>query len=384
MHNLHEFRLESYFARWEFTARYHMTASDAQSMSLGELLALAKPDERAAWENLSLGYTQSQGDPILRQLIAATYDNLSPDDILCFAGAEEGMWCALHALLRPDDHCLVTVPNYQSMEEVPLSICGKANVSGVILRPENDWSLDLDDVRASLRPNTRVIAVNFPTNPTGAILSPEVFAELLKLCEERNIMLFSDEVYRGIERDPARRLPQAADRSRCGMSLNVLSKAYGFPGLRIGWIACHDRALLERMLRFKHYLSICNSAPSELLGRIILRNRELLLDRTRRLCTENLDSLGRFFDQHADVYQWRAPAGGCVGFVRYAGADGVEEHCRRLVEEAGVLLLPSSIYTSRLGAVPNEYFRVGFGRANIQEGLAAWTKHLARAFQIKL
>lgn len=374
MTTLPDFRLETHFSRWEFNARHHMTASDSQTTSMSDLLALADAEDRAAWEGVTLGYTETYGAPALRAAIAATYDGLSAADILCFAGAEEGLYCAMLALLGPDDHAIVTVPNYQSMETLPVTIAGA--VTGVPLRPENHWRLDIADVRAALRPNTKLICVNFPNNPTGAIADQETFRALVALCAERGIHLFSDEVYRGLERDPALRLPQAAELFERGISLNVMSKAYGLPGLRIGWIACRDHQFLERMEKMKHYLSICNSRPSEVLATIALKARAVILDRNRALVAANLEKLGAFFAEFADLYEWQAPDGGCVGFARYLGADGVETHCRRLVEESGVLLLPSSLFVSDLLPVARDRFRVGFGRKDIEIGLEAWRRHL--------
>jgi len=373
---LPDFRLETHFSRWEFKARHHMTASDAETMTMSDLLALAGTEDREAWDRVSLGYTETWGAPALRETIASTYDNtLSGADILTFAGAEEGLYCAMLALLGPGDHAIVTVPNYQSMETLPVTITG--NVTGIALRPENRWQLDLDDVRAALRPETRLIAVNFPNNPTGVIADQDVFRGLVDLCVERGIHLFSDEVYRGLEIDGAKRLPQAADLFDKGVSLNVMSKAYGLPGLRIGWIASRDHALLARMEKMKHYLSICNARPSEVLAGIALKARETIFARNRALCAENLAKLGAFFADYPHLYEWAAPDGGCVAFPRYLGRDGVEEHCRRLVEEKGVLLLPSSLYVSDLLPVPVDRFRVGFGRRNIDAGLAAWRTFLA-------
>jgi aspartate/methionine/tyrosine aminotransferase len=367
--------LESYFSLWEFKAQHHMTASDAQSMSLSDLLSLAEPEEREAWDKLTLGYIETWGTPALRSVVAATYaGGLTSEDILCFAGAEEGLYCVMLALLGPDDHAIVTVPNYQSMETVPVSICG--SVSGVPLRAENNWALDLDDVRAAFRPTTRLVAVNFPNNPTGAVADKETFDGLVALCAERGIYLFSDEVYRGLERDPARQLPQAAEVYDKGVSLNVMSKAYGLPGLRIGWVASRDHALLARMESMKHYLSICNSAPSEVLARIALKARDGILRKNRELCINNLAQLGRFFDEHSDLYKWCDPDGGCVGLARYKGRDGVEAHCRNLLQKAGVLLLPSPLFHSDLSQVPMDRFRVGFGRKDITIGLNAWRNHL--------
>lgn len=376
MSRLPDFRLETYFSTWEFKARHHMTASDAQTLSLRELLSLAGEAERETWEQLSLGYSETWGMPALREAIAATYEERDAADILTFAGAEEGIYCALHALLDKNDHAIVSVPNYQSMETLALDRAGA--VTGIALHASNDWQPDIAEIRAALRPNTRVIAINFPNNPTGAVIRPELYDELIALCMQRDIYLFHDEVYRGLERDPARRLPQAADRYAKALSLNVMSKAYGLPGLRIGWIACRDHELLQRMERHKHYLSICNSRPAEVLATIALKAREPILHRNRELCRSNLAKLGDFFAAHADRYEWHEPAGGCVGFARYLGADGVEEHCRRLVEEAGVLLLPSSLFVSELLPVPTDRFRVGFGRFGIEEGLGAWGEFLAR------
>ncbi|HJU39525.1 MAG TPA: aminotransferase class I/II-fold pyridoxal phosphate-dependent enzyme [Tahibacter sp.] len=373
MTTLPDFRLETHFSRWEFTAKYNMAASDAQAPPLAELLALAGDAARERWNALSLGYTETWGLPALREAIARTYDGLGPQHVLCFAGAEEGLYCAMLALLGADDHAIVTVPNYQSMETVPASICA---VSGWRLRAENGWQPDLDELRALIRPNTKLVAVNFPNNPTGAIADEKTFRALAALCDERGIHLFSDEVYRGLERDAAHRLPQAADLSARGVSLNVMSKAYGLPGLRIGWIATRDRALLERMERMKHYLSICNAGPSEVLALIALEAGETLLARNLDLCRKNLRALGDFFAGRPDLYEWQAPRGGCVGFARYLGADGVEAHCRRLVEEAGVLLLPASLFASPLADVPRDRFRVGYGRAGIAAGLAAWRAFL--------
>jgi aspartate/methionine/tyrosine aminotransferase len=372
---LPDFRLETHFSRWEFKARHHMTASDAETMTMSDLLALAGPEDREVWERVSLGYTETWGAPALRETIATTYDTLSGADILTFAGAEEGLYCAMLASLSPGDHAIVTVPNYQSMETMPVTITG--NVTGVALRPENRWQLDLDEVRAALRPETKLIAVNFPNNPTGTIADQDIFRGLAELCAERGIHLFSDEVYRGLEIDGAKRLPQAADLFDKGISLNVMSKAYGLPGLRIGWIACRDHALLSRMEKMKHYLSICNARPSEVLAGIAIKARETIFARNRALCAENMAKLDAFFADFSHLYDWVAPDGGCVAFPRYLGIDGVEEHCRRLVEEKGVLLLPSSLYVSDLLPVPADRFRVGVGRRNIDAGLEAWREFLS-------
>ena len=340
-----------------------------------ELLSLASDDERDAFEDLLLSYHPTRGDHELREEIARTYRNLSAEDILCFAGAQEAIFWTFIELLGPDDHAIITVPNYQSMEEIPRST--GASLSGLSLGTEPPWGLDLDEVVSLLKPNTKVIAVNFPNNPTGFIPRPEVFSELTQLCAERDIHLFSDEVFRGLELDGARRLPQAAETSETAISLNVMSKSYGLPGLRIGWIATRDRVLLDRLERRKHYTSICNAGPSEALATIALKHGRSIQERNRSIIKANTARFDEFFSRWADVFDWYLPDGGCVSFPRYLEVD-VEAFCRGLVDEVGVILLPAGVFASALADVPTDRFRIGIGRKDPQPALAAFDDYLKR------
>ena len=375
---MRDFALETYFSKWEFRAKHHMTASDIQSVSVGELLSLAglPPD---ALSDLHLGYTETWGAPDLREAIAATYDALTPDNILCFAGAEEGVYAAMRVLLDKDDHAIVVVPNYQAAETIPLDICA---VSGVALDEANHWHLNVDDIRKAIRPNTKLVSVCFPNNPTGYIIPQKDYDALIALCREHGLYLFSDEVYRGVELDESKRIAQVADVYEKGMSLNVMSKAYGLPGLRIGWIASQDKTVLQELERYKHYLSICNSAPSERLAVIALGVRDKLLETNRARLRANVAKLDAFFADYDDLFEWTHPDGSCIGYPRFIGRGGVEAFCKALVEEEGVLLLPSSIYRSELMDTPTDRFRIGFGRANIDEGLNAFRRFLKRKHNV--
>lgn len=375
MTTLPDFRLETHFAKWEFKARHHMTASDAESMSLPELLAMASPEDRDGFEQMWLGYTETYGAPDLRAAIAATYAGRSADNVLCFAGASEGIFAANNVLLDKDSHAIVVTPNYQSHESLPLAIC---EATGVPLDPDDNWSLDIDRVRDAIRPNTRLLTINFPHNPTGAILPHDRYEALIELCRHHGIWILHDEIFNGLGPSDAEHLPFIADVYERGLSLGVMSKSYGLPGLRVGWIACQDRDVLSKMERMKHYLSICNSGPSERLALIALKNRAKILARSCAIVDENLPKWDAFFARHPDLFEWQRPDGACMGFPRYLGADGVEEFARKLVEEAGVLLLPSTIYRSDLGPTPTDRFRLGFGRRGLDAGLAAMEAHLAR------
>ena len=372
---LPEFKLETHFAKWEFKARYHMTASDAESISVRDLLALATPEEREEFEGMWLGYTETFGAADLRETIATTYDKRTAADVLCFAGASEGIFAANSVILDKDSHAIVVTPNYQSHETLPAVIC---EATGVPLDPNDGWSLDIDRVAAAVRPNTRLMTINFPHNPTGTILPLDRYMALIELCRKHGIYVLHDEIFNGLGPTGTQHLPFVADVYERGLSLNVMSKSYGLPGLRVGWIACEDADVIAKMERMKHYLSICNSGPSERLAKIALTYRKTLLARNCAIVDENLPKWDAFFARYPDLFEWHRPDGSCMAFPRYKGPDGVEAFTRSLVEDSGVLLLPSTIYSSELSDTPTDRFRLGFGRKGLDEGLAAMDAHIMR------
>jgi aspartate/methionine/tyrosine aminotransferase len=336
---------------------------------------MATTDEREEFEGLWLGYTETFGAPDLRETIASTYEKRSANEVLCFAGASEGIFAANTVILDKDSHAIVVTPNYQSHETLPVAIC---EATGVPLDPNDGWSLDIDRVAAAVRPNTTLVTINFPHNPTGAILSHDRYQALIELCRKHGIYILHDEIFNGLGPTGTRHLPFVADIYERGLSLNVVSKAYGLPGLRIGWIACADPGLISRLERMKHYLSICNSGPSERLAKIALNNRDKLLARNCSIVDENLPKWEAFFARYPDLFEWRRPDGSCMAFPRYKGQEGVEQFTRSLIEESGVLLLPSTIYRSELCETPIDHFRLGFGRMGLDEGLTALDAHMLR------
>ena len=372
---LPDFRLETHFAKWEFNARFHLTASDAESLSMRDLLSMASDEDRDAFEGMWLGYTETFGAPDLREAIAGTYTQQTASNVLCFAGASEGIFAANSVLLDKDAHVIVITPNYQSHETLPLQIC---EATGVPLDADDGWSLDVDRVAAAIKPNTRLLTMNFPHNPTGAVLSQDRYDALIALCRAHGIYILHDEIFNGLGPTGARHLPFVADVYERGLSLGVMSKSYGLPGLRIGWIACADTEVLSKMERLKHYLSICNSGPSERLALIALKARDQLLARNCAIVDENIPKWDAFFARHPELFEWSPPQASCMAYPRYKGSEGVDAFAKGLVEEGGVLVLPSSIYRSDLGEVPNDRFRIGLGRRGLDAGLAAFEAHLMR------
>jgi aspartate/methionine/tyrosine aminotransferase len=358
-----EFALERYFARWEFAVEHVLGASDVQPFAMSELLALADDETRAMWDGLGLGYTESNGHPLLRREIASLYDTIEPDEILTFAGAEEAVFCLANVVVGPGDHAIVTWPGYQSLYEVARA--AGADVTLHELHESAGWVLDLDLLRRQITPGTRLIVVNVPHNPTGMLPDRATYDALVGIAAGAGVHLLVDEVYRGLEFDEADRLPAGADALARGLSLGVMSKAYALAGLRIGWLATHDRDLLARLAAFKDYTTICSSAPSEILSIIALRARDRVLARSRGIIEANLELLDAFFEEWADRFAWVRPRAGSIGYPRLTVPSvRIDDWAAELVQAEGVLLVPGS----QFGQAGN-HFRIGFGRTDLPEAL---------------
>ena len=367
---LEPFQLERYFARYEFSAPYLLSCSDCESMSIDDLLTLA-PNARERLHSLWLGYTESSGSPELRQAIAGLYDQVTADHILVHAGAEEAIFNFMHTVLNPGDDVIVHAPRYQSLGEVARSI--GATVISWKADSDKGWSLDIDFLKDRLTPKTRAVVINVPHNPTGFLPDQNFMTALSELSDKHGFIVFSDEVYRGLEYDSHNRLPAFADINEQAVSLGVMSKTYGLAGLRIGWIATRNQILYDRMAAFKDYTTICNSAPSEFLATLALEHHASIAARNISIIQDNLKPLDAFFDRQKDLFSWQAPQAGPIAFPQYLGGN-VTAFCRELVEQAGVLLVPGSHFGHS-----GECFRIGFGRQNLPECLERLEAYLSQA-----
>ena len=362
------FRLERYFAEHEFNAQYVLCGSDCESFSIAQLLEL-EDGAYAALADLRLGYTESKGDPALRREITSLYTSLSHEDILVHSGAEEAIFNFMNTVLDRGDHIIVHAPYYQSLGAVARGI--GAQVTDWPANLTKNWELDLEFLKENLTEKTKVVVINFPHNPTGYLPHRKFLDELSELSDKKGFTVLSDEVYRGLEYEASLRLPSFSDLNERGVSISVMSKAFGLPGLRIGWIATRNRPLLGRIAAFKDYTTICNSAPSEFLAIVALRGSRIILDRNLGIIKENLKLLDAFFSRHTGILAWRRPKSGSVAFPQYLGASA-PGFCDELRRKAGVLLLPGSLYGRRYA----NHVRVGFGRKNLKEALGKLEEYL--------
>ncbi|MCP4352371.1 MAG: aminotransferase class I/II-fold pyridoxal phosphate-dependent enzyme [Desulfobacterales bacterium] len=354
------FRLERYFAKYEFSARYLLCCSDCESFSVREMLE-SKPGAADEFNELWLGYTESTGNPALKKEISLLYDSIEPKQVLVHSGAEEAVFNFMNATLEKGDHVIVHWPGYQSLAEVAESI--GCEVTRWNTSEDNNWALHIDFLKDNLKNNTKALVINCPHNPTGYIMPEEQFSEINRLSKEHGFIIFSDEVYRLLEYNEKDRMPSFCDANDMAVSLGVMSKTFGLAGLRIGWIATKNKAVYDKMACFKDYTTICSSAPSEFLATIALQDKDRLIRRNKKIIDDNLDILNPFFEKHQDIFNWQAPKAGPIAFPSLANKESSEEFCDSLVKKTGVLLMSGIMYDPSY----KKNFRVGFGRKNMPE-----------------
>jgi aspartate/methionine/tyrosine aminotransferase len=246
-----------------------------------------------------------------------------------------------------------------------------AHVTSVALDQVKHWKLGLEEVKQAFRPETKLIILNYPHNPTGTLLDKEVMEGIVELARKNGAYIFCDEVYRYMEVDETLRLPSIADAYEKGIALNVMTKSFGLAGLRIGWLACKEASFLSRAGSYKLYTSICNSAPSEILALIALRAKESILSRNRAIMLDNLRILHAFMERHQRQLSWVPPQSGTIAAIKLLLPVPVEKFAEDLVAERGVLIMPGSVFD-----LSGNIFRIGFGKKNMAPILSIFEEFL--------
>lgn len=367
---IRDFALEVFFGAHEFSAPYLLAQSDCESLSIEQLLALEPDPAEARRDFLQtwLGYAENDGLPELRHAVADLCGHLGAERVLLHTGAQEAVFGGMNVLLEKGDHLICMFPAYQSLYEVGRALGCEVSFWS-FSQTAQGWAIALEDLQGLIRPNTKAIVINTPHNPTGYALSRAELLDIRALAAKQGIWLFADEVYKGLEPEDAA-APWCCEIYERAVSVGVMSKAYGLPGLRIGWVASPDAGLIAKMSRFKNYQSICCAVPSEALALLALRHGPAILARNRAIIRENLRISDAFFNRHADLFVYNRPQSGPIAFHKIRIGEPIGKFCETLAAEAGVLLLPGSVYE-----VEEPYFRMGYGRRSFGENLArfeAW------------
>ncbi|TML91329.1 MAG: aminotransferase class I/II-fold pyridoxal phosphate-dependent enzyme [Actinobacteria bacterium] len=328
-------------------------------------------------DDLLLCYGDHLGDAALREVIASGGDGLRPDDVLVTPGAAAALFCTATSLLDPGDHVVVVRTNYATNLETPRAIGAEVDV--VDLAFDHGWQLDVGQLAARVRRGTtRLISVTCPHNPTGTMLDVESLHALVDLAERSGAVLLVDETYRDLTHAEPRRLPMAADLSTRAVSVSSMSKAYGLPGLRVGWAVCRDPGLAETLLAAKEQVVICGPTLDEAIAARVLAARPQILPAILDGVRAHL-AIVRDWLAAQDTFEWVEPTGGVVGLVRVRPEIEIDTACfyRTLLAEHGTYVGRGHWFE-----LDDRHFRLGFGwptTAELSAGLVALSRSAAAA-----
>ncbi len=344
------FELERWQSTWEHRVRYNLSESGVHALSMDEVLRLAGETAEELLQ-ARLGYGQSDGTLGLRTAIAAIYDDADPENVTVTIGSAEANFVACWTLLQPGDRVAVLTPTYMQIPGLVRNF--GATVTEFRLRPDHDWSLDPVDVERAITPGTKLVVVTNPNNPTGQLLSNEARRSIVDRSRSVGAWLLVDEVYQGAELS-GRITPSFWGSHDRTIVVSGLSKAYGLPGLRIGWLVsspeCKD-ALLRR-----HDYTVIGAGPaSDRLATLALRSRAAILERTRTILNANYPILASWLGDFGELFDWRKPACGAITLLRYNHPMTALELVERIRAEYDILLVPGDHF-----GLPG-HLRLGFG-----------------------
>ena len=359
---LEPFEIEHYFRKYEFSAPYQISPSDCEPYTLDELLSFASPARRQQFETLWLGYTENQGKTELREAVSRLHAGISAEHVIEVV-PQEGIFIAMSSLLQAGDHIVAVYPCFQSLYEVGRAVgCDLSFWSAE--KSDSGWQFDVDNLEKLIQPNTKMLIINFPHNPTGYLPSRTDFERIVALARQHGLILFSDEIYRFLEQAPGLQLPSASEVYEKAVVLGGLSKAFGLAGLRVGWLITQDPAIMRKLLEFKCYTTICSSAPSEVLALIALENHQTLTKRSIDIVKRNIAYAKAFFERYPDLFWLSYPQAGTIALAELKAEMDVFEFAEAVVREQGVMVLPANIMK-----FAGNYFRLGFGRRNFPHAL---------------
>lgn len=364
------FELERWFALYEFEVENNLCASCAEETTTADLLELAGPKRKNEYLNLPLDYVPNPGTSKLRQEIASLYSGLTIEQIRVTTGASEAIFLLNNILLRPGDNLVVQYPIYQSLFSIAESM--GAEVRAWKMRDQKNFIWDTADLKELIDSRTKLVVVNNPHSPTGAIMSLGQLQEIVSIIEKNGIYLLSDEVYHGLVYEEDNLLPPAVTLSEMAISIGDITKPYGLGGLRIGWIASNNSKLLASCSALRDYTTMCSSAPGEFLAVLALEHRKEILIRKIKLAKQNLELLEQFVFNNSELISFTKPKGGVSAFLNYKLNLNSRQFCGGLVQRESTLLLPGAVFGCEY------YFRLGFGgeKKKFATGLASLERYI--------
>ena len=363
------FETEDFFAKYEFSKPYLISASDCETVSIDELIQLGGGSVKEFLDT-KLGYPEMPGSHQLRKEITTLYKTVNEEQVLVLGSPIEGIYLTLNALIQKGDHVVVTSPAYDALYNVPEHVTGK--VSRWFLKNDGQqWSLDFNELENLLKQNAKLLVINFPHNPTGFLPTKQELQKIVDLARQYRVRIFADEIYKGLEYNKADQLPSVADLDEAAVVLSGASKSMGLPGLRFGWLVTKDKKAYKALYDMKCYTSMCSTQAGEYLGRMAIRAGPKLVEKNLKIVSTNLAIAEKFFKKWNDRFQWLKPKAGSISLIK-VNEKSAEQLCYDMADRFGVVLLPT-----RFMGYEDQYARVGFGRKNLEESLQVFDKALS-------
>lgn len=341
------FALERWMTTWEMKVEFDLTESGILPLTVNDLLAFEPAERRAALLDqlldTRLGYSEAPGSLALRSALAATYRDTGPENVLVTTGAIEANFLLFNTLLEPGDHVVAVYPAYQQLYSVPRAI--GCDVSPWEVRAAGDsFRYDLDELERLVTPRTKLIILNTPHNPTGALLSADELRRVYALAESVGAWVHGDEAYRWLTIPGGEALaPPVRDLGDRGISVGTLSKPFGLPGLRIGWLVA-PADVVAQCWAMRDYISLSPGKLNDALAVLALRHREAVVARNSAIMAANLATARRWFAQHADLVAWTEPRAGLLAMLRYNLDLPARDLADRLAGEYSVMLAPGTAF----------------------------------------
>lgn len=367
---IERFELERWMTRWELEVTHDICESGILPMSLDELYGLIGSPAASRLEDrireMPLSYSEARGTEELRGLLASTYTGVTADDVLVTTGAIEANFLAFNTLLNPGDHVVAVSPAYQQLHSVPRAIGAEVDFWDLQV-PGGGFAYDLDRLESLLRPNTRLIVINTPHNPTGAVLDSAALDRVIELARERDAWILSDEAYRWLEfPDGTTLVEPTRNRYEKAISIGTVSKPFGMPGLRIGWMAA-NADIAAQAWGLRDYVSLSPSKISDAITCALIEHRDRIMPRNLAIMGQNLEFAMDWFERNADLASWTPPKAALLAMMTYTAPVDSVTLANRLAGEAGVMLAPGAAFGLEghlrigIGQRP-DIFREGLGK----------------------
>ena len=370
------FAVEEWMNQYETGARYNIAETCVDSVSVNELFALCGEERDTFWEEFAgrrLTYGDIEGAPAFKEGVCGLYRTIRPEEVVTTHGAAGANHHVFYSLVEPKDRVISIMPTYQQLYSIPESY--GADLQMLHLRPENGYLPDLNELREMVTPETKMICINNPNNPTGALMPEEMLKEIVEIADSVGAYILCEEVYRHLTQEDVW-CASIADLYEKGISVSSMSKVFSLAGLRLGWIATHDQELLRSFLSHRDYNHVSCGMFDEALAAAALKGKDALLTRNRGIVRENLKVLDAWVSDELRI-SYRKPLAGTTALVYYEYDMPSYDFCTRMYHETGAFVTPGDCF-----GVPRS-MRIGYASdtQTLKDGLAAISSFLRKLEQ---